>query len=68
MDFIDLQIGSEGYELPKKIKVFCLNNDDDKTLYESLLNDESTTIIKEHGPTFDKMGRAMLIVIWEEGT
>lgn len=66
MDFIHPKIDEEAASSVKKVKVFCLNSKDDKLAYEALLNDEDVTIIEKHGPTFDKIGRAMIVLTWEQ--
>ena len=45
-----------------KVKKFCLDDESDKALYESVLNDELCEIIRDEF-TYDKAGRAM-ITVW----
>jgi|AntRauTorcE11897_2_1112592.scaffolds.fasta_scaffold00686_24 hypothetical protein len=68
MEIIDPKITPGGSEGVKRIKVFCINNDEDKTEYEELLNNDNVTIMKQDGPTLDKIGRAIIVVTWEEET
>lgn len=66
MEIIDPRITSDGAQGTKKIKVFCINNEEDKKQYEDLLNNEDVNILKEDGPTLDKIGRAIIVVTWQE--
>jgi hypothetical protein len=51
----------------KHVKKFNLDNDDDRALYEMLLNNNNATILKEEF-TYDKTqgNKALITVWWEE--
>lgn len=66
--YISIRIDGDGEEgvTRKKVKVFCLTNDDEREGYENLMNDPDKNIIEETGPTLDKVGRVVMVVKWEE--
>lgn len=62
-DFINGRIDEGASDLShKKIKVFCITNDDERADYEKILNDPDKTIIEETPPTLDKVGRVIVVV------
>jgi|AntRauTorckE6833_2_1112554.scaffolds.fasta_scaffold24029_4 hypothetical protein len=66
-DFISGRIDEGSGDVNKKrVKVFCLTNEDEKEGYEDLLNNPDKTIIEETPPTLDRVGRVIVIVKWEE--
>lgn len=53
------------YDATKRVRKFILDDDEDRNKYESIINNPKYTIVKEEF-TYDKMGRALITIWYEE--
>ena len=53
------------YDATKRVRKFILDDEEDRNKYERIINNSKYTIVKEEF-TYDKMGRALITIWYEE--